>query len=380
MKTLPEFAPYRCAAAPKIKRWVAFAAALLLLTSGGVLVLQAQGLNNSGAIAGLFFGLMMLLAVCFAVRVLYYRVAQHNAEAYQQQVEQVLKRWWWEHRQPIGLVDYVLVGPAGATAAEWLRLVSRDHRLPVLQEEPDGKALRQRRTFAIDSTEREQQLARIAVLQWQAQSPQSLTQQPDHCYWLGTMPAWQAFVEQMAASFPGVTLPLSPEPWKGIESLTTMIDQLQGADSQALILCAGSRSLPSTANSTLPAGEAAAIWLLGQQGRVQFSRGEYVQPEKGETAAQAAQRAMAQSALEQPPESCFLFTQHDLPALSESGWDVNPQVQDLNWGFTGEMETMVVMTLAAVLAEQHAIPCGWVASDPLHSLALGIVKPYGSGI
>lgn len=378
MKALPEFAPYRIASPPNVKRWFTVSTGLLLVMGGCTLALHTQGLSGV-AIAGLFFWLLMLLVLCLALRILYYRVAQHNAQAYHHEVDQVVKHWWWRHRQEVGMVDYVLIGAAGADQTDWLRLINQDHRRPQPQNEPQGKALRQMRTFSLDVDEREKQLARMAVLQWRAQTQQELTLQPIHCYWLGSLPAWQIFVIQMAESFPNVVLPDRPEPWNGIESLTAMIDHLQTADDQARVICAGCQSIPSMPNSLLPAGEAATIWLLGQQGRVQFSRGEYVQAENGETVGEAASRALSQSRLEYPPESCFLFTQEDMPALSETRWGINQHVQDLNWGLTGEMEAMVVMTLAAVFAEKQATPCGWLARDPLHSLALGIVKPYGSG-
>lgn len=378
MKALPEFAPYRTASPPNAKRWLTVSIALLLVMAGGTVALHTQGLSGV-AIAGLFFWLIMLLVLCLALRVLYYRVAQHNAQAYHHEVDQVVRHWWRQHRQEAGLMEYVLIGAAGADHTDWLRLINQDHRRPQPQDEPQGKALRQRRTFSLDVEDREKQLARMAVLQWRGQAPQEFTFQPRQCYWLGSLSAWQTFVAQMAESFPGVVLPDCPEPWRGIESLTAIIDHLQGVDEQARVLCAGCQSIPSTPNGRLPAGEAAAIWLFGPQGRVQLSRGEYVQAENGETAEEAALRALSQSHLESPPESCFLFTQEDMSALNETRWNINQHVQDLNWGLTGEMEAMVVITLAAVLAEKQATPCGWLARDPLHSLALGIVKPYGSG-
>lgn len=43
------------------------------------------------------------------------------------------------------------------------------------------------------------------------------------------------------------------------------------------------------------------------------------------------------------------------------------------------MEMLIVLILAAFYANNYQQPCGWIAKDPLHTLALGIIKPYGEG-
>lgn len=75
----------------------------------------------------------------------------------------------------------------------------------------------------------------------------------------------------------------------------------------------------------------------------------------------------------------MLFTHPALPALAQSGWNVTHHLQDLNWGDPGEMELLIVLTLAAISANYSKEPCGWIAKDTLHTLAFGIVKPYGQG-
>ncbi len=44
-------------------------------------------------------------------------------------------------------------------------------------------------------------------------------------------------------------------------------------------------------------------------------------------------------------------------------------------GDIGEMEGLTVLSLAAIYAAHYQQPCGWLARDPLNTLAIGIVNP-----
>lgn len=41
------------------------------------------------------------------------------------------------------------------------------------------------------------------------------------------------------------------------------------------------------------------------------------------------------------------------------------------------MEALIVLSLAAISAAHYQQPCGWIARDPMNTLAMGIVKPDG---
>lgn len=41
------------------------------------------------------------------------------------------------------------------------------------------------------------------------------------------------------------------------------------------------------------------------------------------------------------------------------------------------MDALIVLSLAAIYAAHHQQPCGWIARDPMNTLATGIVKPDG---
>jgi hypothetical protein len=72
------------------------------------------------------------------------------------------------------------------------------------------------------------------------------------------------------------------------------------------------------------------------------------------------------------------FSQPDVPSLSPHGWSTKQNVQDANFGELEGLQAMVVQTLAAWYVEQHQVPGAWLANDPHHTLALGIVKPDDS--
>lgn len=378
MKPQPSFPAYRQARPPAGKRWLATGATLLLLTGGlsALLSPREAGYSEMLITSGV---ILMICGLAWGIRVLLYRVTLHNAQLYRREVQRVQESWWARHRQHVALAEAVLIGPPGTTLAQWLRLVNRDHRKPEINAETGGKTLRLLHSFTTDTTERENQLAQTLALQWREQHQGELTITPLHCYWSGTQASWLAFYTQMGVSFPHLVLPPSPLPWLGETSMENIIDEMTSSAPESFILCAGCRSVPASHESPLPAGEAAVLWLLGKKGKVQFSRGEVCDTLAGENVLTVARRALQQSELAHPPDDSFLFSQPDMPELSETGWNVTQNIQDLNWGQLAEIESMVTRTLAAFFAEHQAIPCGWIARNPNNTLALGIVKPYGSG-
>lgn len=378
MRPLPAYPPYRQVHAPKGKRWLAVGAALILATVGISSVLRLSESGN-GSLLWPILCVGVVGAVAWGMRVLFYRTSLHNAFMYHREVARVQKAWWMKHQQQVALKEAVLLGPAGATPIQWHCLINRDHRQPEARSEGEGKVLRSQHLFATDTAGREKQLAKRLVLQWHEQHQTEPLLTPLRCYWLGSEDAWQIFATQLALSFPGTLLPAQPIPWRGEESMSAIVEVLNHSAAEATILCAGCCSVPASSNSELPAGEAAVLWLLGNTGKVQFSRGEVFDAGMDESIVAVTQRALAQSEMEQPPDCSFLFSQKNIPDLEKTGWNTTQHIQDLNWGSLAELEAMVVQTLAAIYAERNALPCGWLARDPHHTLALGIVKPYGSG-
>lgn len=378
MKPRPTFPPYRQARAPEGKRWLATGATLLILTGALSAMLRPPGTGYGQMVATVCL-ITVLSLLMWGLRVLIYRVASHNAQLYNSEVKKIQQQWWEHHRQSVALQEAVLIGPAGTMQTQWQNLINRAHRPPEPRTEAGGKVLRLLRSFDTNPAEREKQLAKTLVLQWREQHDGELTLTLSRCYWSGSSAAWQVFVSQMKLSFPHVELPAHPVDWEGEKSLSEIIDEIHRSAQEAFILCAGCRSVTASPASRLPAGEAAVLWLLSQTGTTFFSRGEVFDAASDENIVTVTERASEQSRLTQPPDASFLFSQPDIPDLNATGWNVTQHIQDPNWGELAEIESMVVQTLASFYAEHHATPCGWMAREFNHTLALGIVKPYGSG-
>lgn len=376
MRPLPDYPAYKTAHPPFNARWLSAAALLVLLSGGGSALLPSTQGNTSTRVAVILLSLI-LVGTGWLIRLLYYRVSMHNAAYYQQLVAYEQQQWWAQHRQSFALQEVVLLGPAGMRSDDWLRVLRREQRQPEEKKEPGGRALRLPHISATDVTAREKQLAELLATEWHKQRRDKAFASPLRCYWQGTQQSWQAFHVQMAATFPDVLLPSQPESWQGEASLAAIARGLAQAEPGDTMLIAGCQSLVAQSGSALPAGEAAVLWLAGRNGRVQLTRGETFCAENGDALPEVCARALDQSELRDPPEACPLFSRPDLAALAHSGWDVSQHLQDASWGNIGNMEALTMLSLAAIYAAHHQQPCGWIARDPMNTLALGIVKPDG---
>ncbi len=369
--TAPEFTDYPLVQAPVYSRWMLSGMALL-----GVSIVLRSLIEPYLAIAGMACAsLVWLLALL--LRVLYFRLNRHNAQNYHEAAEQVSQAWWMHHRQSVGLAESVLVSASCTTPEQGQLLFSSDHRPAEPQAALEGHAIHLLQVFGNDVAERERNLAILLALQWCRQRDEPSDVQPLRCYWLGSVSAWQAFIEQIALHSPKLQLPEQPEPWEGIRTLGSVIDQLQGAPATARILCAGCQSSPIQQESHLPAGEAAVLWLFGPEGGVRFSRGEWFSADTEQLCA-VTKRVLQQRGLTAPTDVCVSFAQPNVPELPAAGWNTQQHVQDANFGTLDHLQAMVVQTLAAWYVEQHQVPCAWLANDPHHTLALGVVEPDDS--
>ncbi|MGH8383838.1 hypothetical protein [Pseudomonas sp.] len=369
------FAPYPRVQPPLYSRWLASGAVLLALVGAGS-VLERSFIEPRLAVGG---GVAVLLvwAVALMVRVLYYRFNHHNAQCYAEATEQQRQIWWQHHRQKAALIESVLVSAACSKPEQVNVLFSPDHQPPAVLDTGEGAAIRLPQVCARDVETRERELAVLLALKWQAQRTQDSALQPLSCYWLGSLAAWGAFVEQMALSCPEVCLPEHPESWQGIRSLDAIIDLLLQAPADARVLCAGCHSARAEREQQLPAGEAAVLWLLGAQGGVHFPRGEWFAADAEDLTTVAAQ-ALKQSELEAPAPVCVSFSQPAAFDASLLDWNIKQHRQDANFGALANLQAMVVQTLAAWYTEQHGVPCAWLAGDPHYTLTLGIVEPDDS--
>ncbi|MBI6927246.1 hypothetical protein JET66_21665 [Pseudomonas putida] len=376
MKRMTVFAPYPLAREPRYLRWFAGAVGLLVLLGIGSALQPA--LVAPRLFAFTVGGMLLGGLLAFLFHVLYFRFNRHNAQCYGEAVEREQQAWWAQHRQHAALVESVLLSASCSSPEDLDGLLDSYRHPPMARETGEGLALRMLQVFGRDAKQREQELATLLALKWGVQrgTDQSLT--PSSCYWHGSQAAWRAFVEQMAQCRPDVHLPEHPQAWDGIHSLDAIIDQLHRAPDGARVLCAGCQSSPPHRASSLPAGEAAVLWLLGTEGDVAFSRGEWFS-QADDDLATVAQRAVEQSLLDAPAHLCMSFSQPDVPGLATIGWNAKTNIQDASFGALNSLEALVVQTLAAWYVKQHGVPCSWLASDPHFTLTLGIARPHESG-
>ena len=368
----PEFALYPEVQPPAYSRWIA-SGMVLCTSAGGTTVLLRAFIEARLAVAGVTLVLLIWL-LALLVRVVFYRVNQHNARCYAMSVEQVQRTSWARHRQTVALVEAVLLGPTCSAPEHRGSFFDPDHQPALVQEMPEGAVIRLRQILGRETVERERQLAIFLALQWREQRGDGPLADPLRCYWQGSANAWRAFVTEVKKIYPQVQLPELPEPWQGIGSLDEIIDLLQGMSADTCILCAGVQSTPPESDRRFPGGEAAVLWLLGSQSGVRFLRGEWFSADVDELP-KVVERAQQQSSFEVSAPICVSLLQPDIPAIR---WNTRQNVQNTHFGALENLEAMVLQTLAAWYAEQHGVPCAWLASDPHHTLALGIVEPDDS--
>ena len=370
---------------PNYSRWL-FSGVMLVGLVILSFVLGAMAAAQKGAKHDLFqvflvsTGLISLLCLwflAFLLRVFFNRLDRRSGKRYVDKAQQAENAWWAYSRQTVALVEAVLVAGVCRTPQQRAQLFNPDYQ-PAIPKKADwgiGMALRSAEVTGECLDEREEQLARLLAMQWREQQTWATALQPVKCYWHGSSTAWDAFVEQMAKSWPRVQLPKRPEPWEGVDSLDAIIDQLQGMPAGTRILCAGCQSSPVQPDSRLPAGEAAVLWLLGPQGGVRLSRGECCDPDY---LVESAEQVLEKSELVAAPPLCVSFSHPDVPELAALGWNTKHSLQDANFGALPDLEAMVVLTLAASYVTEHGVPCAWMANDPLYPLVLGVVKPSDS--
>lgn len=317
-------------------------------------------------------GVVVVLAswlLALLLRMIYHHANRANAERYTQFAEQVQRRWWREHREQVSMIESVLVSPA-CSAVETAAALFTFTYLPPHNAVRAPAPIRSPLVRGVQRAEREMQLARLLVMRWQEQNPAPEVGDLMRCYWLGVPSVWRAFCAQMAELAPQVRLPDEPQQWRGIESLNEAIDALQNAPQQSRILCVACVSLDVIPN----AGEAALLWLLGPSGGPRLQRGEWLTL-GAERLVDVSRRALEQAELQHPAQACITFSQPQLQDEQAPDWDLPKHLQDANFGALGDMEAMVALTLACWYTQCNDVPCSWLASDPTHSVALGVVKP-----
>jgi hypothetical protein len=361
MNKKPEFEPYPAPQPPGYILWIASLAALLGLL-GRFLYLDGWGLLIFWPIWVGSLGLWLFL---FLLRVLIYCSHRRNAPRHVEAVRQIHQNWQARNSHKAALVEAVLVGAACSA--------SGDERYGDTKAAPEWIAIHTSQDSGADTVERERQLAKSLALGWHEQQTVSGELQPLRCYWLGSFDAWQAFVEQMSQCWPQAQLPEQPEPWRGIDSLHAIIDQLQDAPDDARVLSAGCHSLPNDTQSCLPEMGAALLWLFGPQGRLLFSRGDWIGSDAQSSASGFGQTRQS-SEQNRPAQICVSFAEAEAPSPYDIRWDSKQRLRNAEPDTLDDLADMVAMTLAAWHAGRSDQTSGWLA-DPRRGQILGVVVP-----
>lgn len=375
MKSAPEFGAYPLAPPPAYSRWLASGFALLALAGVSSRVLRS--FLQQDLVSPVVLMVAGVWGSAFLLRVLRYRLNRHNASVYAQTAQHIERAWWTQHRQQVALLESVLLGPQCSEPAHRSRFFGSHHPMPVARQLGGGEVLRLPQVFGPDAAGRESQLARLLAVQWQKQTPDPASLTIQDCYWHGSAETWQAFSEQMSTSCPHVNLPPLPVVWNGIGTLDSVIDKIQNAPADTRILCAGCEAAVPVPGAALPAGEAAVLWVLAAEGHIRFFRGEWAGAGTDALDA-AARRALQQAEIEGAVPACLATSASAIFDMGNMGWSSERYPIERRFGALPALGGMVVQTLAAWRAEMHGEPCAWLANDPHHTLALGIVEAHDS--
>lgn len=86
MRALPEFPLWKTARPPVTKKWLAAGSLITLLAGGGAALLRGAG-RDSSTIFTLMLASLVLIALLWLCRLVYYRASLHHATTWQQAVE-----------------------------------------------------------------------------------------------------------------------------------------------------------------------------------------------------------------------------------------------------------------------------------------------------
>ncbi|MCS3473133.1 hypothetical protein M2401_006901 [Pseudomonas sp. JUb42] len=372
MSKMPEFDPYPAARPPRYGWWFASLIVLLVILAN----LPWEGYGGM-VLLPLSIVVLGLWLIAFLVEIWAYSANHHDAQRFAKQVKQLKLDWQARYRRKAALVEAVLVEVTCSTVE-----VSQDlfgpYRQPANPAEPrDWIATHYGAVSGVDNAEHERQAAKLLAVQWSVQQAEPVVLQPLRCYWLGSQDSWEAFAEEMAQVCPEVRLPAHPEPWQGIGSLYAIIDQLQGAPDDAFIFCGGCQSLPTLAHSPQPEKAAALLWIFGAEGRLLFSRGEWLVPAAQGAApmVQSQPHQYGRTALDQ---ICVSFAEPYVPRPYDIDWRRRKDKEGSNIETLDDLPDMISMTQAALSIVRRRRVASWRGRYPQRPPVLGIVMPNDS--
>ncbi|MED5609067.1 hypothetical protein VV867_15335 [Pseudomonas sp. JH-2] len=376
MNRLPRYADYVEPGEPRWRRWWL---ALLLLwgaQSGLLLTLWPEGRPRLelwlwGAVLPLSWGLAL------AVRALVWRIGLMNRDAYRQTIQAAEQRWWRKRARTLPVHQLLLLGPVGDVQAQYRDLMDGakmpDPELPTSAGVPLLRCQLSRGMPGERVPMLARHLARLALA-----LPERTERWPSlrGLAWVGDAVGEAAFVTALSAG--ELDLPATRFSLRTLKDLDALIDALPKVcpDETDGLLCAGVVSREQADEGEMP-GEAGFLWVVGRKGTLRLHRGEYLLPEKGETASELCAQMQGYAGLNQAPEDCLALDAVSQAAFVEGGWTVGQHQLAEYWGALGELAPFVGMSLAALQAEQSGEPCGWLGKDDAGRLAMGVVVSHG---
>ncbi|MCP1649744.1 hypothetical protein [Pseudomonas nitroreducens] len=376
MNRPPQYRDYVEPGEPKWRRWWL---ALLLLwgaQSGLLLTLWPEGrprleLWLYSAVLPLSWGLVL------AIRALVWRIGLMNRDAYRQTIQAAEKRWWRKRARALPVHQLLLLGPAGDVQEQYRDLM-QGTKLPEpeLPANADVALLRCQLSRGMPGARvpmLARHLARLALA-----LPERAERWPSLCglAWVGDTAGEAAFVVALEAG--GLSLPAARFSLRTLKDLDALIDGFAKAcpgETDGL-LCAGVVSREQADEEEMP-GEAGFLWVAGRKGTLRLHRGEYLLPEKGDTATELCAQMQRYAGLAKAPDDCLALDAVSQAAFVEGGWTVGQHQLAEFWGALGELTPFVGMSLAALQAEQSGQPCGWLGKDDAGRLAMGVVVSHG---
>jgi hypothetical protein len=333
MNSPPQYPDYVQPGEPKWRRWWL---ALLILwgaQSGVLLTLWPEGRPRLelwlwSAVLPLFWGLLL------AVRALVWRIGLMNREAYRQTIHAAELRWWRKRSRALPLEQVLLLGPAGDAQVYYQGLMVAT-TLPQPELSAAGEPLLRCQLSRGMPGARLPMLVRHLARQALA-LPERAERWPTlrGLAWVGDAAGEAEFVSTLDAA--GVSLPaarFSLRTLKDLDALINALPKLCPEETDGL-LCAGVVSREQADEGEVP-GEAGFLWVVSRKGSLRVHRGEYLLPEKRETASDLCAQMQRYAGLTAAPEDCLALDIASQGAFIEGGWTVGPHQLAEYWGGVG---------------------------------------------
>lgn len=373
----PEYPDYVDPESPRWRRWWLALLVLWGAQAGLLLTLWPEGRPRLEL--WLWSALLpMAWLLVLSLRMLVWQVGLINRDAYRDTLDQARQRWWRRRSAALSVDQVVLLGPVGHTQEDFQRLmagVSMPHPMVGLEGQPS--CLRYPVSL-VGGTDRAPMLAtNLAGLALAL--PDRSERWPRLCglAWVGDANGEAVFVQALTAA--GVTLPETRWRLHSLDELDALIDAFPKACSDEAdgLLCAGVVSRDQAGEGEVP-GEAGFLWVVARNGPLRLHRGEYLIPEKNESAAELCAQVQRYAGLSEAPVDCLALDAASLEAFVEGGWPAAQHQLAEYWGALGELAPFVGMSLAALQATESSKPCGWLGKDEAGRLAMGVVVSHGN--